>query len=890
LRDELQFHLGEEAEHLEAQGLPEQQARWAAHRDLGNIVLLKEDTRAVWTWTLFEQLVQDVRYGARSMAANPLFTTMAVLLLALGIGANTAIYSFLDAIMMRALPVRSPEELVVLKWHTRDFPVVSHHFSGSSYKDPRTGFTSGNFPFQEFELLHAGNNELSNVFAFAGIGRIIVQVQGSAEIATGELVSGNFYNCLGVRQALGRLINEEDDRVEADVAVISYAWWQRRFVGNPNVIGQSIVINDAPFTVVGVSAPEFFGVNPGGAPAVFVPVHAAGLVNSADRRFIDKNYYWVEMMGRLKPGIGIGQAQSALATQFRQFELSTASSDRERADLPELILQEGGSGIDSLRRQYSKPLIVLMAMVVLILSIACANTANLLLARATARRREMATRLSLGASRTRVIRQLLTESVLLAATGGMLGILIALLGIRFITWLLANGRDNFTLYASLNGQVLAFTLCLALFTGIVFGLAPALQASRMDFTPALREAAFRGPGRALPGLSNILVISQIAISLLLVIGAGLFVRTLSTLESVELGFTRDHVLLFGLMPRQSGYNEAGIVRLFENLRDRFTAIPGVRSVSLSDGALVSEGISRTGLRIPGIATVSGRDGGTALMNVGASFFTTMQIPLLRGREIGERDTTGSPPVAVVNEVFAKRYFGNVDPLGRRIGLGGDGGKFDEFEIVGVARTARYNSLKGDIPPLVYLPYAQNGRVLNYMVFELRTVTDPLTLVASVRQIVHEISPRVPVFNVTTQSAQIDQTIGQERTFAELCSCFAALALTIAAMGLYGTMAYTVARRTSEIGIRVALGAEGSRIIWMVLKQELALTAAGLAIGLAVAWATSSFVESFLFGVKPNDPLSILASVFILIVIATLAGFAPAWKASRIDPMVALRHE
>ncbi len=889
-RARFERELDEEMRHHLALSAEEQGTVEAARRQFGNITSIKERSRAMWTWTLWEQFAQDIRYGLRSMAANPGFTTVAVLLLALGIGANAAIYSFMDAIMMRALPVRHPEQLVILNWHTKDFPAVSHSFSGNAYRAPKTGFTSGNFPFHAFELLRERDDVFSKVFAFAGIGRLIVESQGRAEIAGGELVSGTFYSDLGVRPALGRLIDVDDDRVGANVAVISYAWWQGRFAASSKVIGQSIVINSKPFTIIGVSAPEFFGVNPGGAPEIFMPIHAAGLLGSDDRRFLDTNFYWVEIMGRLKAGINIRRAQAMLAPQFDQFEASTATNNKERADLPELLLEEGGSGIDSLRRQYSKPLFVLMTMVGLLLILACANTANLLLARATARRREMATRLSLGASRPRVIRQLLTESVLLAATGGLLGIWIATFGIRFITWLLANGRDHFTLHAGINGQVLGFTLCLALLTGILFGFAPALQATKVDLTPALREARSSVSRRGRLGLSDALVVSQIAASLLLVIGAGLFVRTLSTLESVELGFNRNHVLLFAVMPKQAGYKDEQIVGLFKELRNRFSAIPGVRSATLSDGALVNEGISRTGLRIPGIITKTSHGNATPVMNVGPSFFTTMQIPILRGREIGEQDTIGSPPVAVVNEIFAKNYFGSENPLGRRIGLGGDGGKFDEFEIVGIAKAARYNSLKGDIPPLVYPSYAQNRKVLNQMIFELRTVTDPLSFVRPVREIVHEVSPRIPVFSVTTQSAQIEETIGQERTFAELCTCFGVLALAIASMGLYGTMAYAVARRTNEIGIRMALGAERGRIIRMVLREVFALTTAGLAIGLAVAWAASRFVESFLYGVKRNDPQSVLISMLILIAAASVAGYVPAWKASRIDPMAALRHE
>lgn len=844
----------------------------------------------MWTFTFWEQFAQDIRYGLRTMAANPLFTAMAALSLALGIGANTAIYSFMDAIMLRALPVANPEELVVFNWHTKDYPPVAHKFSGDAFNDPRTGYTSGNFPLPALADLHGSNGVLSSVFAFSGVGRLTVEVQGQAEMAGGLLVSGDFYRGLGVRPALGRLIDEDDDRAGSNVVVLSYAWWQRRFAADPNVVGQSLLVARIPFTIIGVSAPGFFGVAPGRSPEIYVPLHSDALrtaSRTANQRFVDRNYYWVEMMGRLKPGIGIPQAQAALAIQFHQFVESTATSDKERADLPELLLQEGGSGIDSLRRQFSKPLLALMTMVGLILAIACANIANLLLARATARRREMAMRLSLGASRARVVRQLLTESVLLATIGGLLGVLIAVAGIRFITLLLANGQDNFTPHPGINLHVLGFTLCLALFTGILFGLAPALQAAKLDLTPALKETRSSLGRRTRPGLGHALVVSQIAISLLLVIAAGLFVRTLSNLESAELGFNRDHVLLFTVMAGQAGYRDTALVRFYEDLRKRFLAIPGVRNVSLSDSALISDTYSSSGVAIPG-APPTGAPASTFVLRVGPSFFATMQIPVLLGREIGEHDTTGSPPVAVVNEAFVKRYFPGEDPVGRQFELGGKAKV--SLEIVGVAKGARYQSLKQAVPPVVYVPYNQDLAVLNQVYFEVRTIGAPMALANTVRQIVKEIGPRVPVFNVTTQSAQIDRTIGAERTFAELCTCFAALALVIASVGLYGTMAYAVARRTSEIGIRMALGAARPRIIWMVLREVFALAAAGLTIGLAVAWATSKFVDSFLFGLKHDDPVSIAVSALVLIAAASLAGFAPAWKASRIDPMAALRCE
>jgi predicted permease len=740
--------------------------------------------------------------------------------------------------------------------------------------------------------LRATNNTLSSMFGFADARRLNLSVQGQADLVDGQFVSGNFFSSLGVRPAAGRLISDDDDRSGGTPAVvISYNYWRRRFAGSADAVGQSIFLNRMPFTIAGVSAPEFFGVDPAGAPDLFIPLHAAPLFSEdpqddEKRRFLDKNFYWVEIMGRLRPGTTLGQAQTDLATRFQRYVNSTASTKEEKADLPALLLADGGSGIDSLRREYSKPLYVLMAMVGLILALACANIANLLLARAAARRREIAVRLSLGAGRLRVVRQLLTESVLLAFVGGMLGVWVAALGIRFLTWLLANGRDRFTLHANLNWQVLTFTFALTLITGILFGLVPAIQATAIDITPALKQIRASAPRTGLR-LNKMLVIYQIAISLLLTIAAGLFVRTLLSLHSVELGFDRENVLLFRLNAKQAGYSDAALERFYTDLWTRFRSIPGVRDVSLSDFALVSGATGRTGVAIPGRPAPHGRESGTSVLKIGPTFFSTMRIPILLGRELQERDITGPAKVAVVNEVFAKKYFPNENPTGHHFGFGGDGGKFDDFEIIGVAKAARYNSLKQAIPPVVYIPFSQR---VDGVSFELRTLGDPLALVATVRPIVRQVEPRVPISDVNTQARQIDQTINNERIFAQLCSCFAALALLMSCIGLYGMMAYTLARRTGEIGIRMALGADRHRIIWTVLREMIWLGATGLTIGLAAAWGTTRYLESFLFGLKPTDPLAILSATGILVAVLVLACCDPAMRASRIDPVTALRHE
>jgi len=892
LDDEIAYDLALDAEERMRAGVTRQEADRASRRDFGNVPLLKEGMREMWGWTSLERLAQDLRYGWRTLRQNPLFATMAVLSLALGIGANTAIFSFMDAILLRALPVRRPGELVILNWHTKGPPTVVHGMSGSWYNDPHTGWSSGDYPFPAYELLRASNRALSSMFGFADAGQLNLSVQGQTDLVDAQLVSGNFFSSLGVRPAAGRWISDDDDRSGAPpIVVMSYSYWRRRFAGSADAIGQSIFLNLMPFTIAGVSAPEFFGVNPGGAPDLFIPLHAAPLFaedqqEDAKQRFLDKNFYWVEIMGRLRPCTSLGQAQTDLAALFQRYVNSTASTEEEKVDLPELVLAGGGSGIDSLRREYSKPLYVLMAMVGLILAIACANIANLLLARAAARRREIAVRLSLGAGRLRVVRQLLTESVLLAFLGGVLGVWVAGLGIRFLTWLLANGRDSFTLHANLSWPVLAFTFALALTTGILFGLVPAIQATRIDIAPALKQIRASAPPSRLR-LNKMLAIYQIAISLLLTIAAGLFVRTLSSLHSVELGFDRENVLLFRLNAKQTGYSDQALARFYMDLWARFRTIPGVRDVTLSDFALVSGAGGQTGVTIPGRPHQPGRESETSVLKIGPAFFSTMRIPILLGRELQERDMTGPFKVAVVNEVFAKKYFPHENPTGRHFGFGGGDGKFAEFEIVGVAKAARYDSLKQAIPPVVYIPFSQR---VDGVSFELRARGDPLGLVATVRQIVRQVDSRVPASDVNTQARQIDQTINRERIFAQLCSCFAGLALLMSCIGLYGMMAYTVARRTGEIGIRMALGADRRRIASMVLREMIWIGATGLAIGLAVAWGTTRYLESFLFGLKPKDPLAILLATGILAAALVLACYDPAMRASRIDPLTALRHE
>jgi macrolide transport system ATP-binding/permease protein len=839
------------------------------------------------------ELGQDVRYGFRTMNANRAFSALAVLLLALGIGANTAIYSLMESILLRSLPVGDPESLVVLNWHSpppfnasKQWVHVVHGLQGVAWPGGKGAMVSGMFPYGAFETLRDENPVFSTLFGYFNGQTRNLSIHGQATTASTEYVTGEYFRGLAVSPAAGRPIDSADDRLgAAPVAVISFATSQNRFGGPPNAIGQSILVDNLPFTVIGVAPPEFFGVDPAAAPDLYLPLHTNLLVDpaSAARMYGNGNFYWIEMMGRLRPGVSMAQAQAALAPRFHQWVAATATTDGERAKLPALILNPGAEGLGSLRRQYSKPLYVLLIMVGLILATACANIANLLLARAAARRREMAVRLSLGAGRFRVVRQLLTESVMLASLGGAFGGLFAIWGVRSLTLLLSNGREKLTLHAELNWNVLAVTAALSVVCGLLFGLVPAIQSTRPDVMPALKDGRGGGPRRR---AQHVLMVAQIAISFLMLVAAGLFVRTLNKLHSVQLGYARENILLFSLNARQAGHRDPEITTFYANLRKRFESIPGVSSATLSQSSIINA--ARTGQAIRGTMKIGAVTlDGARVMSAGPRFLTTMQIPILAGREIDDRDQPGSPPVAVISERLARTYFGNENPVGRRITLVDE--KRD-LEIVGVSANLRYGGLKNEDESAMTVFVAVSQFSPDRVTYALRTAGDPLRFVQSVHEIAREADSRIPVTNVITQAAEIDRTISREVTFAKLCTGFAVLALLIACVGLYGTMSYNVARQVGEIGTRMALGAQRGTVVWMVLRRVLLLAAVGLAISVPVALSAFRLVKSFLFETQPNDPGTLALAGALLLGAAILAGYAPARRASLIDPLVALRHE
>jgi predicted permease len=893
LREEMELHLAEKAAQLQADGVPPECARAEARRRFGNVGLKHEESREIWMTRFWSELRQDVRYGCRTMTANKAFSALAVLSLALGIGANTTIYSFMESILLRSLPVADPESLVVLNWHSRppqnankEWVHVMHGVQGMAWPGDKGAMVSGMFPYGAFQTLREENPVFSALFGYFNGLHHNLAVRSQALSANTEYVTGEYFRGLEVSPAAGRLIDSEDGRPgAAPVAVISFATSQQRFGGPSSAIGQPVLVDNVPFTVIGVAPPEFFGVDPAAAPDLYLPLHTNLLVDGARaaRMYPDGNFYWIEMMGRLRPGVSMAQAQAALAPRFHQWVAATATTAGERAKLPALILNPGAAGLGSLRRQYSKPLYVLLVMVGLILAVACANIANLLLARAAARRREMAVRLSLGAGRFRVIRQLLTESVMLASLGGAFGVLFAIWGVRSLTLLLSHGQPNFTLHAELNWSVLGVTAALSVVCGLLFGLAPAIQSTRPDVMPALKNVRGGAPRRR---AQQVLVVAQIAISFLILVAAGLFVRTLNNLHSVQLGYARENILLFSLNARQAGHRDPDIATFYADLRKRFESIPGVSSATLSQSSIVNAGFTGQAIRGPlKIGAVTIED--ARVLAAGPRFLTTMQIPILAGREIDDRDQPGSRPVAVIGERLARTYFGNGNPVGRRITLPDE--KRD-LEIVGVSANLRYGGLKNEEGSRMTVFVAVSQFSPDRMTYALRTAGDPLRFVQSVHEIVREADSRIPVTNVVTQAAEIDRTISREITFAKLCTGFAVLALLMAWVGLYGTMSYNIARQVGEIGIRMALGAQRGAVVWMVLRRVLLLAAVGLAIGVPAALSASRLVKSLLFETQPNDPGTLALAGVVLLSAAILAGYVPARRASRIDPLAALRHE
>ncbi len=865
-------------------------ARASAHRDFGNLMLIKDVTRDIWGWTSLERIIHDVRFAWRMLIKSPAFTIVAIASLAIGIGANSAIFSLVDALLLRSLPVRDPQQLRLVLWTgTPRIPFAN----GSGYSTTLHGVqVHSSFSYPMYKLLRASVPQFSALIGFAHT-QVTVTAPGESHYASAFFVTGNSFAGLGLNPLLGRMLSPEDDRPGASpAAVISYAYWERRFGLDPTMVGRNLVVDGRAVTITGVTPRSFLGLEPGQSNDVFLPIAQVGTFGPKWYAPGKDDHWWVQILGRLRPGVSDREARAALEVVMARAGTAYPEKLEHKRNPFHPVLEAGSGGVPLMRERAAMPMLILSGVVGLVLLIACANIANLLLARATARQREIAIRLSIGAGRWRLIRQLLTESLLLAGLGAALGLIFAAPLAKAIL-AMAAGNEPLTFETSVDARMLLFTAGVAILTAILFGLAPAFRATRVDLTPALKGGSGGGSGAAPQlRLSRWLVTGQVALSTLLLAGAGLFVRTLVNLSFLDPGFNPRGLLIFSVDGSRSGYQADKLGALYERIRTRIAAMPAVLAVSLSSEPLIGDSMSNYDITIPGYTPKTGRAADTYEMAVGSRFLTTMRIPILLGRDIEDRDTSKAPRIAVVNETFAREYFGGQNPLGRIFYFGEPKNPLtsDGIEIVGVCKDAKYDSLKHEIPPTAYLPYLQNSDELRQMTFEIRTALAPMTLAGVVRRTVAEIDHRVPVAAMRTQEEQIRQSLSMERLFATLVGSFGLVAALLAAIGLYGVMAYAVTRRTAEIGIRLALGAGRGDVQWMMLRESLLMVAIGMVAGIPAALAVTGFLQRSLYGIAPTDPVSFVAAGALMLAVAAVAAWLPARRAALVDPMRALRNE
>jgi len=885
-------------------------------------------------------LIQDLRYGLRMLLKSPGFTAVAALTLAMGIGANTAIFSLIDGILMRGLPVQDAQHLVVLRWSARKAPDIH---SQSGYGDcgsgqlSRDGASSGcSLSMPLFNDVASHVSAFSSVAAFANAGQIDLSGNGTASVLRGQAVSGGFFPVLGVRSAAGRLIAPSDDSVSAPpVVVLNYGYWKRQFGGSPSAIGKTVRLNNVPFTIIGVADPRFDSLSPGRVYDVWVPLSVLPEINPhpwVKARATDAYSWWLVVIGRLQPGVGRLQAQAAVTTVFRNDMLHGAKPLSKPEDVPKVDALPAQSGLSGSTTEISGELYVLMMAVGIVLLIACANVAGLLLARATARQKEIAVRLALGAGRRRIVQQLLTESVFLSLVGGAPGILFAIWGTRAIVTLFASSSDEpFGFSPGIDGRVLLFTFAAAVLTGIIFGLAPAFRGTRIDLTPALKggtrssAAEGRAGGRWF-SLGNGIVITQVALAVVVLVGAGLLVRTLQNLRNVDPGFDTRNLLTFGLDPTLIGYKTPQIDAFYRDLQQRIAAIPAVESVSYSNSTLLSGSLWETGFHLGD--TPKDQESNADYLPIGPGFFTMMHMRLLSGRNFNSADfaeaeaaeereraradlekakdagllaPSGSaaipesaakevPVPVIVNKTFVQKYLPKVNPLGVHFGAHeADPAKGDwatpGWEILGVVSNAKYQDLRSPVDPTMYVP-SSGGNTS----FEVRTKMNPATVSASIRGVLSQMDSNLPVFDVHTQEELIDQLLFQERMVAKLSGFFGLLALVLACIGLYGLLSYEVSRRTREIGIRMALGAQRRGVLRLVVGQGMVLAIIGAIMGIGLTLAVTRYLKSMLYDIHANDPATIAGVAILLTLVAVAACYIPARRAMRVDPMVALRYE
>jgi predicted permease len=864
-------------------------------------------------------MFRDLRYGLRMLLKHKGFTLVAVLSLALGIGANTALFSVVDAVLLQTLPVTEPERLVVFEWQAgRSFRV--NGMSGTSHvPGPPDARGLSLFRYEVFEKMRqvraqSSDSPLSDFFAFAPIHELTAVVDQEAEIINGQAVSGGYYAGLKLQPSVGRGITDEDDKPgAAPVVVLTHQFWRERFGADPAVIGQPLKLNKQSFTIIGVTPPAFTGtLQVDYHPDVTIALACEPLVQGANSILgtaKEPGMWWLNLMGRLKPGATFEQARDSLNGTFQTEALELMPPPRkanqpaqlDRKDYPRLIAESGSRGMLDKRRVYTPTIYGLFIVVALVLLIACANVANLLLARAALRSAEINVRLAVGAGRWRLVRQLLTESVLLAALGGAVGVLFAYWG-KGVLMALTDNDAKFLpsgVDLSLNWRVLGFTLAISLLTGVIFGLAPAWRATSLDLATSLKQS--RRTTSAVSRLSKGLIVAQVALSLLLLVGAGLFIRTLYNLQRVNLGFNQENLLVFTLQPEQSGYKGEQLLQFYQQLFARLDNLPGVRAATFGKVALIAEDNWFNDFLLPGETAETAVERDTMRQMVRENYFATMEIPLRHGRVFTAQDDERAPKVALVSETFARKFFPNENVLGKRVTI------LDhkrEIEIVGVVADTKYMSQREEMQPLFYTPWRQESADIGAMHFTLRTAGEPTALAAAVRQVVRQLDSNLPVTDLGTQTARSQATLARERLSARLLIFFGGLALLLAAIGLSGVLAYSVAQRTNEIGIRMALGAQTANVLRLIVWQGMKLVLFGLTVGALSGYglkrllAGQYFAEDAwqrqmaeqLYGVTGTDPLTFGVIAGLLTIVALVACWLPARKAAKVDPLVALRYE
>jgi predicted permease len=826
-------------------------------------------------------VLSDFRYAIRSFGRSPVLFAVALLSMTLGIGANTAIFSILNQMLLRLAPVDEPGRLVVLKNNGPNYGRTWNDGTNTSFSHPL---------YRDF----ATRTDLFKGVLARFQAPATLTHKGVTERATAEMVSGSYFDVLGVSAALGRTLTPDDDRTPGahPVIVLSHKTWQSRFASNPAILNQSILVDGHPMTVVGVAQPGFGGYQAGSSVDFFITMSMAGIITPGWKDLNDRRRYWLQIVARLRDGVSAQQAEVALNTFYKpilqeDLKTMTARSERARREYLDktITLLDGSRGHSPLRNEYSRPLIVLMTMVGLVLLIACANVANLLLSRAAGRQKEIAIRISVGASRGRLISQLLTESLTLSIAGGVLGLLLAVWITQGLIAVLPNPDLTRAFDAGLDLNVLLFCAAISLLTGLLFGLAPALQATRPKLADTLKDqAASTTGGAAAVTLRKALVVAQVALSLILLIGAGLFARSLYNLRSVNTGYQTDRLLAFSIDPSLNAYTEPQVLQAYDRIQRSLAALPGVRAVSMSAMPLLAGSYMGLGLEIPGYKPKDGEEMSTLVNVVGPNFLSTTGLPLLNGRDIQERDGAQGPKSVIVNETLARKYFGQDSPIGRHLVTDSI-----DFEIVGVVRDFKHGDVRDKQQPFIFIPYRQWPRPMA-MTFYVNAAGNPKSLAEAITRTVRGVDANLPIYDLKTLEQQTAESLFLDRAIATFASAFGLLATLLAAIGLYGVMAYSVARRTREIGIRIALGAAASDVRGMIMRQVVLLVAIGIVIAIPVALALARYVESQLFGLAPTDPATILTAAAIIAAAGALSGLVPAMRAVRIDPTVALRYE